>query len=308
MPELPDITVYIEHLERLVGRTRLEKIRIANPFVLRSVDPPISALAGRVVEGFRRIGKRIVFAFEGGHFLVLHLMISGRLQWRDRGAPINRKIGHGAFDFEAGTLLLTEASSKKRASLHVVTGEDALRRFDPGGIEVLDATPESFAAALTRENHTLKRAMTDPHVLSGVGNSYSDEILHAAGLSPMKLTRKLVPEEIGRLLRATQSVMTSWTIRLRAESGTTFPAKVTAFHEGMAVHGRFGAPCPACGTAVQRIAYAENEANYCPRCQTGGKLLADRSLSRLLKEDWPRTIDELEDDIARKRIPPGASR
>jgi formamidopyrimidine-DNA glycosylase len=301
VPELPDITVYVEHLDRLLAGRTLERVRIVNPFLLRSVDPPISAVSGRCVIGFRRIGKRIVFALDGGLFMVLHLMIAGRLKWKPAGTAVNRKVGHAAFDFAHGALVLTEASSKKRASLHVVHGEDGLAAFDPGGIEVLQASPEAFAEALTRENHTLKRTLTDPRLLSGIGNAYSDEILHRARLSPLKLARKLDAAETGRLFEAVRAVLVEWTDRLRAETGDVFPAKVTAFREGMAVHGRFGKPCPVCGTPVQRIAYAENEANYCPRCQTEGRLLADRSLSRLLKDDWPRTIDELEEQIARKR-------
>jgi formamidopyrimidine-DNA glycosylase len=302
MPELPDITVYIESLDRLLAGRTIERIRIVNPFLLRSVDPPVSAAEKKKVEGFRRIGKRIVFELEGDLFLVLHLMISGRLQWKARGAPVTRKVGHFGFDFENGTLILTEASSKKRASLHVVAGESRLASFDPGGIEVLDASLQTFAEALRRENHTIKRTMTDPKILSGIGNAYSDEILHRARMSPLKLTKKLDDEEIGRLFDATRSVLVEWTDRIREETGQGFPTKVTAFRAGMAVHGRFGEPCPVCGTAVQRIAYAENEANYCPRCQTGGKLLADRSLSRLMKQDWPKTIDELEENRERNRL------
>jgi formamidopyrimidine-DNA glycosylase len=302
MPELPDITVYIESLDRLLEGRTLERVRIVNPFLLRSVDPPISAAEKRKVLGFRRIGKRIVFTLEGELFLVLHLMIAGRLQWKERGAAVTRKVGHFGFDFENGTLILTEASSKKRASLHVVRGEANLAAFDPGGIEPLEASLAAFAEALRRENHTIKRTLTDPKILSGIGNAYSDEILHRAALSPLKLTKKLEDEEIARLFDATRAVLVEWTDRIRNETGDGFPTKVTAFRTGMAVHGRFGQPCPVCGTAVQRIAYAENEANYCPRCQTGGKLLADRSLSRLLKEDWPRTIDELEEHMERKRV------
>jgi formamidopyrimidine-DNA glycosylase len=307
MPELPDITVYVETLDRLLTGKRIGKIRIANPFLLRSVDPPISAVTGRTVTGFRRIGKRIVFVLDGDLFLVLHLMIAGRLQWRTAAAPVNRKVGLAAFDFDHGTLLLTEASQKKRASLHVVRGQESLATFDPGGIEVLDASRADFEAALVRENHTLKRALTDPTLLSGIGNAYSDEILHRARLSPLKLTRRLDAAEIDRLFEATRSVLTGWTDRLRDESRDRFPAKVTAFRPGMAVHGRFGEPCPDCGGAIQRIAYAANEANYCPKCQTGGRLLADRSLSRLLKEDWPKTLEEYEEAMARKREKGGAS-
>jgi formamidopyrimidine-DNA glycosylase len=307
VPELPDITVYTESLDRLLRGRRVERVRVANPFVLRSVDPPVSAVTGRTVEGFRRIGKRIVFVLDGGLFLVLHLMIAGRLQWRAAGAPINRKLGLAALDFEHGALLLTEASQKKRASLHVVRGEEALATFDPGGIEVLEASRDEFARALTSENHTIKRVLTDPTVLSGIGNAYSDEILHRARLSPLKQTKRLEPAEIDRLYAAMNEVLREWIDVLREEARGAFPSKVTAFREGMAVHGRFGKPCPVCGGAVQRIAYAENEANYCPGCQTEGRLLADRSLSRLLKEDWPKTLEEFEEARARNRRPPGAS-
>jgi formamidopyrimidine-DNA glycosylase len=304
MPELPDVTVYVESLERLIGGRRIERVRVANPFVLRTFDPPISAVQGRVVTGFRRIGKRIVFVLEGDLFLVVHLMIAGRFHWKKAGTPLNRKVGHAALDFEHGTLMLTEASAKKRASMHLVRGEMALEAFDRGGLEVLGATLEQFEEALKRENHTLKRALTDPTLLSGIGNAYSDEILHRARLSPLKLTSRLDPAETKRLFEAVQAVLEEWTDRLREETGEGFPEKVTAFRPGMAVHGRFGQPCPDCGTAVQRIAYAENEANYCPRCQTEGRLLADRSLSRLLKDDWPRTIEEQEE---RKRAGSGGT-
>jgi formamidopyrimidine-DNA glycosylase len=301
MPEFPDITVYVESLDRLLSGRTLGRVRLVNPFLLRSVDPPVSAVEGREVRGFRRLGKRIVFVLEGDLFLVLHLMIAGRLQWKPAGAPINRKVGHCAFDFAHGTLTLTEASSKKRASLHVARGEAAVAAFDPGGLEPFSATPETFAEALRRESHTVKRALTDPRLFSGIGNAYSDEILHRARLSPLRLTRKLDEAEVAGLLDATRSVLAEWTERLRAEAAGGFPAKVTAFRPEMAVHGKYGEPCPVCGTAVQRIAYAENEANYCPRCQTEGRLLADRSLSRLLKEDWPKTIEELEEARARQR-------
>jgi len=304
MPELPDVTIYVESLERFIGGRRIDRVRVANPFVLRTVDPPISAVQGRTVTGLRRIGKRIVFVLDEDLFLVVHLMIAGRFHWRKPGTALNRKTVHAALDFEHGTLLLTEASAKKRASIHVVRGEEALGAFDRGGLEVLGAALADFEAALKRENHTLKRALTDPTLLSGIGNAYSDEILHRARLSPLKLTSRLDGEETARLLAAVQAVLTEWTDRLRTETGDRFPEKVTAFRPEMAVHGRFGEPCPDCGTAVQRIAYAENEANYCPRCQTEGRLLADRSLSRLLKDDWPRTIEEQEE---RKRAGSGGS-
>lgn len=294
MPELPDITVYLEALERRVSGRVLESIRVENVFVLRTAVPPVASLERRRVIALRRLGKRIAFGFEGGCWLVLHLMIAGRLQWTAAGA---RPTAHNAlahFIFSNGTLTLTETGTKRRASLHVVDGEPALRAHDPGGIDVLDGTPEDFAAALVRGNHTLKRALTDPHLFSGIGNAYSDEILHAARLSPVALTQKLSAAEISRLHAAVRDVLRDWTERRRRETGDGFPVKVTAFRPEMAVHGKFGQPCPVCGTTVQRIRYAENEVNYCPRCQTGGKLLADRSLSRLLKGDWPRTIDEAE--------------
>ena len=295
MPELPDVVSYVEALERHVLGQRLERVKLSSPFVLRSVDPPVDAITGQIVRGVRRIGKRIVLAFDPDVFLVLHLMIAGRLRWR---APA-QKPGVGprmilaSFDFPGGTLLFTEASSKKRASMQLVRGEDALRALDPGGVEPLDATVEQFREALTRENHTVKRSLTDPHLFSGIGNAYSDEILHAAALSPLKLTRSLSDEEIVRLYEATRSTLRLWIERFRQERGEGFPEKVTAFRGEMAVHGRFKQPCPVCGSPVQRIAYAENECNYCATCQTGGRLLADRSLSRLLKDDWPRSIDEL---------------
>lgn len=294
MPELPDITVYIDALERRIVGRLLEKIRLENIFVLRTAVPPIDALEKRRVVALRRMGKRIAFGFEGGRWLVLHLMIAGRLQWAEGGAKPKARNALAHFVFENGTLTLTEAGTKRRASLHVLDGEAALRAHDPGGIDVMSGTAAEFAAALTRENHTLKRSLTDPHLFSGIGNAYSDEILHAAKLSPIARTQKLQPEEIGRLHAAVRDVLRRWTERLRHEAGEEFPAKVTAFRPEMAVHGKFGQPCPVCGTTVQRIVYAENEVNYCPRCQTGGKVLADRSLSRLLKEDWPRTIDEAE--------------
>jgi formamidopyrimidine-DNA glycosylase len=295
MPELPDVVVYREALQRHLQGHVLQALKIASPFVLRSFDPPIEAIRGRKVEGTRRIGKRLVLDFGEGLFLVLHLMIAGRLRWRRVGEKpgIGAKIMLATFEFDNGTLLFSEAGSKKRASLTLVRGEDALRALDPGGIEPMDATLAQFREALTRESHTLKRALTDPHLFSGIGNSYSDEILHAAQLSPMKLSRSLDEDEMQRLWKATRTTLGSWTDILRAEAGTGFPEKVTAFREGMAVHGRYGKPCPACEAPVQRIVYAENEANYCARCQTGGKLLADRSLSRLLKADWPKSIDDL---------------
>jgi formamidopyrimidine-DNA glycosylase len=307
MPEIPDLTVYLEHLDRRVRGERIERVRIGNPFVLRTVDPPVSAVEGRTVTGFRRIGKRLVFVLDEGLFLVIHLMIAGRLQWRASAAPLNRKLGLAALDFPSGTLVLTEASQKKRASLHVIRGEASLAMVNPGGLEVLGSKRADFAAALTKENHTLKRALTDPTLLAGIGNAYSDEILHRARLSPLKLTAKLEPAEIGRLHAAVKDVLREWTDRLRAETGDAFPSKVTAFRDGMAVHGRFGQACPVCGSLVERIAYAENEANYCPQCQTGGKLLADRSLSRLLKEDWPKTVEEREEMMARNRGDRGGS-
>ena len=293
MPELPDITVYIEALEsRFVGQT-LERVRIAKPFLLRSVDPPISAANGKHVTGIRRMGKRIVLELEDDLFLVIHLMIAGRLRWLPAGAKVPGKLGLAAFDFPNGTLILTEAGSKRRASLWLVRGEQSLEQFERGGLEVLDASLAEFTERLTRENHTLKRSLTDPRLFSGIGNAYSDEILHRAKLSPVKHTRKLSEEEIARLFDATKTVLVEWTDRLRRESAKDFPSKVTAFREEMAVHGKYGKPCPVCGTPVQRIRYADNETNYCPRCQTDGRLLADRALSRLLKQDWPKSIDEL---------------
>ena len=295
MPELPDIAVYIEALERrIVGRV-LEKIRLEHIFLLRTAVPPIDSLEGRRVVALRRIGKRIAFGFEGDRWLVLHLMIAGRLQWADGAAKPTARNVLATFRFDSGTLALTEAGTKRRAALHVVDGEAALRRHDPGGIDVVTCPTEEFARVLTAENHTLKRSLTDPHLFSGIGNAYSDEILHAAKLSPIGLTQKLTPAEIARLHAAVREQLRAWTERLRREVGGGFPAKVTAFRPDMAVHGKFGQPCPVCGTKVQRIVYAENEVNYCPRCQTGGKLLADRSLSRLLKSDWPRTIEDLEE-------------
>ena len=293
MPELPDIVVYIESLERQIVNQPLQRIRLASPFVLRSVTPSIAEAEGRRVTGLRRLGKRIVLALEGDLFLVLHLMIAGRLRWLASGAKLPGKLALAAFDFPNGTLVFTEAGTRKRASLNVVQGDGALREFDLGGLEILQADLAAFAARLTKENHTLKRALTDPHLFSGIGNAYSDEILHRAQLSPIALTAKLGEDQIARLFDATRIVLTEWTARLRAETGDGFPEHVTAFRPEMAVHGRFGKPCPVCGAPVQRIVYAENETNYCARCQTGGTVLADRSLSRLLKKSWPRSIDEL---------------
>ena len=291
MPELPDIALYLDALAaRVVGKP-LERLRIASPFLLRTADPPVADLVGRAIRDVRRLGKRIVLALEDDYFVVLHLMIAGRLHWKSAGALIPRRAGLAAFDFPNGTLLLTEAGTKHRASLHILRGAAALAAHDPGGLDVLAATLEQFRSALTRESHTLKRALTDPHLLDGIGNAYSDEILHAARLSPLRLTSRITPEESERLFHAVRHTLTSWMARLRAETGDGFPEKVTAFREGMAVHGRFKKPCPVCGSPVQRIRYANNEVNYCATCQTGGRLLADRSLSRILKQDWPRSLD-----------------
>lgn len=295
MPELPDVTVYREALERhLVGRV-LERVKVLTPFLLRSYDPPLEATSGKTVRGVQRIGKRLVLALDDDLFIVLHLMIAGRLRWRAPNARLGMgsKIVVATLHFPNGVLYFTEAGTRKRASLTVVRGEQALRALDPGGVEPLGASFEQFREALTRGNHTLKRALTDPHLFSGIGNAYSDEILHAAKLSPLKLTRSLDDEEARRLHKAVRETLASWTDILRAETGAGFPEEVTAFRKDMAVHGRYGKPCPACEAPVQRIVYAENECNYCARCQTGGKLLADRSLSRLLKDDWPKSIDEL---------------
>jgi formamidopyrimidine-DNA glycosylase len=294
MPELPDITVYLECLEARIGGERLERARLLGPALLRTVEPPLGAAEGRRVCGLRRLGKRVVIELEDELFLVLHLMIAGRLHWKKRGATPPRKTGHAAFDFANGTLTLTEAGTKKRASLHVVQGQAALAEHDPGGVEVLTCGLDDFRRALCLRNHTLKRALTDPQLLSGIGNAYSDEILHRARLSPVKLTQRLADDEIERLFDATRDTLRLWTERLRAEAGEDFPEKVTAFRPEMAVHGRFGEPCPDCGARIQRIVRASNEVNYCPGCQTGGKLLADRALSQLLKKDWPRTPEELE--------------
>ncbi|HYO13918.1 MAG TPA: DNA-formamidopyrimidine glycosylase family protein [Thermoanaerobaculia bacterium] len=299
MPELPEIEVYLSALRPRIQGQPLEAARLASPFLLRTVEPPLASLPGRRVESLRRLGKRIVFGLEGELFAVLHLMIGGRLHWKAHGAKIPGRVGLAAFDFPTGTLTLTEAGSKKRAALHLVAGEEGLAAHDPGGLEVLEADLDAFRAALTVENHTLKRALTDPRLLSGIGNAWSDEILHRAKLSPFQLTRNLTPEETEALFQACRSVLTEWIERLRAEAGDAFPEKVTGYQKGMAVHGRYGQPCPVCGTPVQRLVYADSEANYCPGCQTGGRLLADRALSRLLKQDWPKTLEELE---ARKRV------
>jgi formamidopyrimidine-DNA glycosylase len=294
MPELPDITAYIGALERRILGQRLERVRLASPFLLRTVDPPLESVDGREVRALRRIGKRIAIGLEGDLWLVIHLMIAGRLHWRPPNAKLAGRQALAGFDFAEGTLVLTEAGSKRRASLHVVRGEEALAAMDPGGIEIFSTDLDGFRSALTQENRTLKRALTDPRLVSGIGNAYSDEILHAAQLSPIQLTHKMKPEEWERLFAATRSTMTAWMDRLKAEAEKGFPEKVTAFRPEMAVHGRFNEPCPRCGEKVQRIRYADNETNYCARCQTGGKVLADRSLSRLLGSDWPRTLDELE--------------
>src|SRR6266853_1469195 len=300
MPELPDIVVYIEHLEASIIGQALERVRLMNPFVLRSVTPPIASVEGRKVVGVRRMGKRIVIAFEGELFLVLHLMIAGRLRWLGTDAKLPGRITLAAFELSGGTLVFTEAGTKRRASLHVVEGEAALAAMDPGGLDVLVAGLQEFADRVKRENHTLKRALTDPRLFSGIGNAYSDEILHRAKLSPALLTQKMSADEVRGLFESTRAVLSDWTDRLRAEARDRFPEKVTAFRDDFAVHGKYRQPCPVCGTSVQRIAYADNETNYCPRCQTGGKLLSDRSLARLLHDDWPRTIEELEERSAAK--------
>jgi formamidopyrimidine-DNA glycosylase len=294
VPELPDIELYLEALGSRILGSRLARVRIAGPSLLRSVEPPVNAVEGRRVASLRRIGKRLAIGFDGEIFLLIHLMIAGRLRWRPCGAALARRGGLAAFDFEGGTLLLIEGSTKRRATLHVVRGEAALEEHDPGGLEVLACDLATFGARISAENHTLKRTLTDPRILSGIGNAYSDEILHRARLSPVRLTQKLAAEEIERLWTATRETLVAWRERLRREAGDAFPEKVTAFREGMAVHGRFGKPCPECGAPVQRIVHAENETNYCAACQTGGRLLADRALSRLLHEDWPRTLEELE--------------
>ena len=294
MPELPDVALYLEHLATRVLHQTLERIVVRNPFVLRSFDPPISETAGKRVLGLRRMGKRIVFALEGDLFLVLHLMIAGRLKWYPLGRKAGGKLVLAVLEFPDGLLFFTEAGTKRRASIHLVSGEAALRQFERGGLEVLESDLASFTQRLTSENHTLKRALTDPRLFSGIGNAYSDEILHRARLSPLALTRKLDEAGIERLYQATRATLQEWIDRLRREASNDFPQKVTAFREGMAVHGRYQKPCPDCGTPVQRIRYADNETNYCARCQTGGRLLADRAMSRLLKQDWPRSIDEAE--------------
>ena len=302
MPELPDVTVYLEALAARVGGARLERIRLANPFVLRSVDPGPAEVVDRAVTGLRRLGKRIVIALEGEIFVLIHLMIAGRLHWKEVGAKLPGKIGLAAFDFPTGTVTLTEAGSKRRAAIHLVRGEAALAAHDPGGLELWDADPAAFRAAITRESHTLKRTLTDPRILSGIGNAYSDEILHRARLSPVRMTRQLSEDESTRLFDAAKATLTDWIERLRREAGGTFPEGVTAFRPDMAVHGRYRRPCPDCGAPVQRIVHADNETNYCARCQNAGRLLADRALSRLLHQDWPRTLEELEE-----RRPAGAA-
>jgi formamidopyrimidine-DNA glycosylase len=302
MPELPDVTVYIEALSERVLNQPIQKIRIGSPFVLRSFDPPISAAEGKKVLALRRLGKRIVFELEDDLFLIVHLMIAGRFHWKPKGAKIARRYGQAAFDFANGTLLLTEAGTKKRASIYLVRGEEALRDHDPGGLEVFDVTLDEFRRALTRENHTVKRSLTDPHLFSGIGNAYSDEILHRARLSPIRLTRQMNDKEIDALYHAIRESLAEWIERLRKERGSGFPEKVTAFRPDMAVHGKYRKPCPVCGSPVQRIVHAENETNYCPRCQTGGKLLADRSLSRLLKKDWPKSLEELEEMRSNRQL------
>jgi len=300
VPELPDIVLYLEALAPRVLNQPLERLRIGNPFLVRTPTPPVSDVEGRRVVGLHRMGKRIVFVMEGNLFLVLHLMIAGRLRWRDRGAAIPGKVGLAAFDFRDGTAVLTEAGSRRQASLHIVSGSQNLAALDPGGLEVLGSTLNEFAQQLRRERHTLKRALTDPHIFSGIGNAYSDEILHAARLSPMKLTDSLTDDELERLHDATIETLEAWIDRLRDEAAGTFPEKVTAFRKGMAVHGRYREPCPICGAPVQRIVYARNEANYCATCQTGGKLLSDRALARLLKDDWPKTVEDMERRLGRR--------
>lgn len=320
MPELPDITVYIEALQRRVIGSRLERLRIASPFLLRTVEPPVASVEGKKVVELRRLGKRICIGVEGGIWLVLHLMIAGRLYWHGKEGGADEKFARkaggksgvkglklggrqnlAAFNFSSGTLAWTEAGSQKRASLHLAAGEDGLRELDPGGVEVLECSLEEFAAELRLENHTLKRSLTDPRWFSGIGNAYSDEILWAAKLSPTTLTQKMKDEDVARLFEATRTTLTEWISRLRAETGERFPEKVTAFRPEMAVHGKYKLPCPRCGSAIQRIAYASNETNYCAACQTGGKLLADRAFSRLLREDWPRTLEELEMKMGKKK-------
>ena len=301
MPELPDITVYIEALEQRILHHTLQHSSIAGPFLLRTVEPPIESIQGCTVISFRRIGKRIAIGFDNDVWLVFHLMIAGRLHWKTKPIVPDGRRTLAAFEFDNGTLTLTEAGTQKRASLHLLEGEDGLRRIDPGGLEVLTATPDQFAAALARENHTLKRALTDPHLFSGIGNAYSDEILFHARLSPVQLTQRMQPEAMARLQQATVSTLSHWIDSLRKETGDRFPEDVTAFRQDMFVHGRYGQSCRVCGMKIQRIRYASNETNYCPHCQTGGKLLADRALSRLLREDWPRSLDEMEEHLAMKK-------
>ncbi len=311
MPELPDVTVYVEHLERLLKDRVLLRVRLASPFVLRSVEPPLTALENRALRDVSRLGKRLVFSLEGNEggpdlFLVVHLMVAGRLRWRAGDVPvlIPKKIGLLSLDFDSGSVLLTEASPKKRAWIRVVAGREALAALDPGGLEPLEAPRADFSARLRSENHTLKRALTDPTLFSGIGNAYSDEILHAAKLSPVALTSRLTDLEVARLFEAVKRTLVQWTERLRQDAGETFPEKVTAFRPEMSVHGKFGKPCPVCRTPVQRIVHAANETNYCPTCQTGGTLLADRSLSRLLRGDWPKSIEEMEEHKTGRRLPP----
>jgi formamidopyrimidine-DNA glycosylase len=302
MPELPDVTVYIEALRERILNQPIQRIRVASPFILRSFEPPIREAQGKKVLRLRRLGKRIVCELEDELFLIVHLMIAGRFHWKPKGAKIARKYGQAALDFPNGTLLLTEAGTKKRASLYLVRGEESLRDHDPGGLEVFGASLDSFREALTRENHTLKRVLTDPHVFSGIGNAYSDEILHRARLSPIRLTQHMTKAEVETLYHAVRETLDEWIERLRKETGKNFPEKVTAFRPEMAVHGKYRKPCPVCGSPVQRIVHAENETNYCAQCQTGGKLLADRSLSRLLKEDWPRSLEEMEEMRENRRV------
>jgi formamidopyrimidine-DNA glycosylase len=299
MPELPDITVYIEALERRILGHALERIQIRGPSLLRTAKPPIEEIQGHNVKELRRVGKRIALRFDNGLWLVFHLMIAGRLHWVQKRVTPDGRRTLAALDFDSGTLTLTEAGTKKRASLHVVEGDEELAKLDPGGLEISRATLDEFKTVLTASNHTLKRALTDPRTFSGIGNAYSDEILHAARLSPVKLTQRMKDDEIQRLYNAVRHTLQDWTQRLREEAGTKFPEKVTAFREGMAAHGRYGQPCPVCGTKIQRVRYASNETNYCPHCQTEGRLLADRALSRLLREDWPRSLDEMEERLAR---------
>jgi formamidopyrimidine-DNA glycosylase len=298
MPEYPDLTVYLQCLEPRVLGHSLQRVRLGSPFVLRSVEPPLSSINGKKIVGLSRLGKRLIFVFEQQLFLVIHLMIAGRLQWKAAGAKLPGRAGLAAFDFDSGTLILTEVSTRKRASLHLVQGEHSLKAFDRGGLEIFSLHLDQFAERLRSESHTLKRTLTDPRLFSAIGNAYSDEILHRARLSPVKLTKTMTGEEIARLFEATRATLSEWAIRLKDEVGDGWPEKVTAFRPEMAVHGRYKQPCPVCGSPVQHIVHADNETNYCPTCQTNGKLLADRSLSRLLKEDWPKTLEELEEYVA----------